>query len=179
MKIKMIFLRTLVALAISGVGAIQAQAQFVSDSSVPIMISADNADYQQNKTILTGAVDVRQGDVRILADKMIVFTSGDNGRPENNFSRIVAEGNFYYINSDQEVRGNRGVYTRVNDTFEVSGGVILRQKDGNILTGEKLYYNLQTRNARVVGTCKGRSCGSEGRVNILIQNTGSVAGRPS
>jgi len=153
-----------------------AHAQFVQNSSAPTTISADNAEYQGTTTILTGAVDVRQGDVRIIADKMTVFSTTSGGLSENNFSRIVAEGNFYYLTSEQELRGERGVYTKVDDTFEVSGDVILKQADGNVVTGETLYYNLGTQHARVVGTCKGRKCGSKGRVNILIKNTGSVTG---
>ena len=158
---------------------ISAHAQFVSGGNAPTTISADNADYQGNKTILTGGVDVRQADVRVLADKMTVYSSGSGGLTENDFSRIVAEGNFYYLTTDQEVRGNKGVYTKVDDTFVVTGNVILKQDDGNIVTGDKLYYNLTTRNARVVGNCKGRKCGSKGRVNILIKNSNAVAGRDS
>lgn len=150
-----------------------AYAQFNAGSNAPTTITADKADYQGEMTILTGGVDVRQGDVRIVADKMTVFTSG-GGLTESNFDRIVAEGNFYYLTADQEVRGENGVYTKEDDTFLVSGGVILKQQDGNVVTGDKLYYNLTTRNARVVGTCEGRKCGSEGRVNILIKNTGEV-----
>lgn len=161
------------ATAVLGVNA-TAHAQFDAGSSAPTRIDADKADYQGAKTILTGAVDVRQGDVRILADKMTVFSSGGGGLNEDSFSRIVAEGNFYYLTSDQEVRGEKGVYTKENDTFLVSGGVILKQKDGNVVTGDKLFYNLTKQSARVVGTCKGRKCGSTGRVNILIKNTSNL-----
>lgn len=148
-----------------------ASAQFASGSSAPTNISADNVDYQGATTILTGGVDVRQGDVRVLADKMTVFSESTGGLAQNDFSRIVAVGNFYYLTPDQDVRGNGGVYTRANDTFVVTGDVILKQADGNVITGEKLVYNLTSKNATVVGTCKGRKCGSKGRVNILIKNT--------
>lgn len=148
-----------------------AHAQFDIRSNAPTKITADLADYQADRTILTGAVDVRQGDVRIIADKMTVFTSGAAGLNAGSFDKIIAEGNFYYLTSDQEVRGESGVYTKENETFVVSGDVILKQADGNVVTGDKLYYNLQTESARVVGTCKGRKCGATGRVNILIKNT--------
>lgn len=148
-----------------------AHAQFDIRSNAPTKITADLADYQADRTILTGAVDVRQGDVRIIADKMTVFTSGAAGLNAGSFDKIIAEGNFYYLTSDQEVRGESGVYTKENETFVVSGDVILKQADGNVVTGDKLYYNLQTESARVVGTCNGRKCGSKGRVNILIKNT--------
>lgn len=156
--------------------SITAHAQFDTRSNAPTKITADLADYQSDRTILTGAVDVRQGDVRIIADKMTVFTSGAGGLNAGSFDRIIAEGNFYYLTSDQEVRGESGVYTKENETFVVSGDVILKQADGNVVTGDKLYYNLQTESARVVGTCNGRKCGSTGRVNILIKNTNGTTG---
>jgi len=174
-RTKTIF-RTCMVAAAAIAFPISAHAQFVQNSSAPTTISADNAEYQGTTTILTGAVDVRQGDVRIIADKMTVYSTSAGGLTENNFSRIVADGNFYYLTSDQELRGERGVYTKEDDTFVVSGDVILKQQDGNVVTGEKLYYNLGTQHARVVGTCKGRKCGSKGRVNILIKNSGSVTG---
>ena len=160
-------------------------AQFDTRGGAVTEIRADNAEYEGSKTILTGAVDVRQGDVRILADRMTVFTNGGSVT-DSNFSRIVAEGNFYYLTGEQEVRGQRGVYSRETDTFEVSGDVILRQEDGSVVTGDTLYYNLTEKSARVVGTCKGRKCGSTGRVKILIQsnpaareNLGANTGRNS
>lgn len=153
-----------------------ARAQFVSDSSASTIATADRVEYRGNITVLTGQVDVRQGDVRVLADTMEIYSPGTGGLAKNDFSRVVADGNFYYLTSDQEVRGEKGVYTKQDNTFVVTGDVILKQADGNVITGDKLYYNLVTRNARVVGTCKGRRCGSEGRVNILIKNTQENSG---
>lgn len=153
-----------------------AHAQFVSGSTASTTIAADRVEYRGNITVLTGQVDVRQGDVRVLADRMEIYSPSTGGLAQNDFSRVVADGNFYYLTSDQEVRGEKGVYTKQDDTFVVTGDVILKQPDGNVITGNKLYYNLGTRNARVVGTCKGRRCGSEGRVNILIRNTQATAG---
>lgn len=148
-----------------------AYAQFAAGSSAPTSISADNAVYQGNVTILTGGVDVRQGNVRVLADKMTIYSAGSGSLSENGFTKIVAQGNFYYLTPEQSVRGDQGIYTKVNDTFVVIGNVIMKQNDGNIITGDKLIYNLKTGNAKVVGSCKGRKCGSHGRVNILIKKT--------
>jgi len=161
--------------AIMGAVPFTAAAQFDTSSRSPIKITADDLDYQGSKTILTGGVDVKQGDVRILSDKMELFDAANGAIGEGNFSRIVANGNFYYLTKDQEVRGDKGVYTKTDETFVVTGDVILKQEGGNVVTGDRLFYDLQTKNARVVGTCKGRRCGSEGRVNILIKNTQGLA----
>lgn len=148
-----------------------AQGQIAAGSNANIDITADHLEYVGSKAILTGGVDVRQGDTRVIADKMDIYMSGSGGLGDGDFERIVARGNFYYLTPDQEVRGNEGVYTKVDDTFTVTGDVILVQEGGNVITGDKLYYNLTTQKARVVGSCQGRQCGSKGRVNILIKGT--------
>lgn len=155
-----------------------AHAQFSQNSSAPTDISADNAEYGKGVIILTGQVDVRQAEARVLSDMMKIYTDSDNSAEAvNDFRRVDAIGNFYYITPDQEVRGEKGVYLREQDTFTVTGDVILLQGEDNVVTGDKLVYNLTTNEARVIGTCKGRVCGRKGRVNILIKNTGETNAR--
>ncbi len=152
-----------------------ANAQFARNNNAPIDATADDIVNSGGTTILTGQVDVRQGGTRILADKMKIF-GGVAGATSNgaasDISRIEATGNFYYITPEQEVRGNNGVYVQATDSFTVTGDVILLQGE-NVVTGDTLIYNLTTEEARVVGTCKGRRCGSKGRVKILLKNTGA------
>jgi len=161
--------------------ATPAQAQFAPNSDAPVRGSADTAEYKPGLTILRGQVDVRQADTRILADVMNIYSAserapgaGGSGAFED-VSKIEAIGNFYYITPEQEVRGEQGVYLATTETFTVTGDVILLQGEDNVVTGETLVYDLTSNQARVVGTCEGRKCGSEGRVNILIkqQSNGS------
>jgi len=156
--------------------ALPASAQFATNSKAPIRGSADNVDYRQEVTVLSGQVDIRQDDVRILSDVMKIYSGSESAGAEafNDVRRIEAIGNFYYITPEQEVRGERGIYVSETDTFTVSGDVILLQGKDNIVTGERLIYNLSENNAKVIGTCKGRKCGREGRVNILIKNSGAA-----
>lgn len=153
-----------------------ASAQFAANSDAPIKGSADNVDYRQDVTVLSGQVDVRQADVRILSDTMRIYSGNSNTAGSAAFddvSRIEAIGNFYYITPEQEVRGERGVYEQATDSFTVTGDVILLQGKDNVVTGDRLIYNLTSNEARVVGSCKGRRCGRTGRVNILIRNSGA------
>lgn len=149
-----------------------ASAQFSTDDNAPVTGSADDVDYRPNLTIFSGQVDVRQGEVRILSDRMRVHTTDSTaGAGEiGGAHKIEAIGNFYYLTPEQEVRGDKGVYTKANETFTVTGDVVLLQQE-NVVTGEKLVYNLNTGTATVSGSCKGRKCGSKGRVNILLKNT--------
>lgn len=158
-------------------GAVTAQAQFSPDSNAPINGAADSAVSEPGLTIFSGQVDVRQGEVRILSDTMKVYSSSSNSTEAfDDVSKIEAIGNFFYITPDQEVSGEKGVYDRATDTFTVTGDVILLQGEDNVVTGDRLIYNLSSGEARVVGSCKGRRCGRKGRVSILIKNTGATQG---
>lgn len=149
-----------------------ATAQFSSDSNAPVTGSADDVDYRPDVTIFSGQVDVRQGEVRILSDQMRVHTQNgqSGGNAIGGADKIEAIGNFYYLTPDQEVRGDKGVYLKSNESFTVTGNVILLQGEGSVVTGDKLVYDLTDGTAKVQGTCKGRRCGSKGRVNILLKN---------
>ncbi len=167
---KSLMIASLMALALP----LTAQAQFASNSSSPIDATADDIANKAGVTVLSGQVDVRQGQTRILADTMKIYGGGAGATSVNgSISRIEAEGNFYYITPEQELRGNQGIYTKATETFKVTGDVILLQGD-NIVSGDSLLYNLATQEASVQGTCKGRRCGNQGRVKILLNNAGAV-----
>ena len=170
-------LKLTVCLAGLGLCVPSASAQFSNDDNAPVTGSADDVDYRPNLTIFSGQVDVRQGEVRVLCDKMRVHTAGSDtgGNAIGGANKIEAIGNFFYLTPEQEVRGDKGVYLKSNETFTVTGNVILLQGEGSVVTGEKLIYDLKSRNAKVLGSCKGRKCGSKGRVNILLKNTDANA----
>lgn len=147
-----------------------ANAQFARNNDAPIDATADDILNSSGVTVLKGQVDVRQGATRILADEMKIYSGAPGvGGAASDISKIEATGNFYYLTPEQEVRGNDGLYIEADNTFTVTGDVILLQGE-NVVTGSKLIYNLGTEEARVIGTCKGRRCGSNGRVNILIKS---------
>ena len=152
-------------------------AQFSTDSSAPTVLNADKASTENGVITLVGQADIRQGDVRLLADMVQIYTQGGGGGliATSDFSRMVATGNFYYITPEQEVRGDKGVYTRADESFVVTGDVILLQDD-SVVTGERLDYNLKTREAKVAGGCKGRKCAKGQRVSILIRSTDTAQG---
>ena len=165
---------TLSALAVPSL----ALAQFSGDSSADTILLADDIITAKGKVTLSGQADIRQGDIRLLADEVVIFTSGETGNDlvsTDGFTRVIATGNFYYITPDQEVRGDKGVYTAATDSFVVTGDVVLLQ-EGSVVTGESLNYNLTTREAKVEGKCNGRKCGKGRRVAILIRSSNSAQG---
>jgi len=161
--------------------AASAHAQFAGAAGGNIELYADDAVSSQGVTTLTGQVDARQDDVRILADRMVIYSKPSTaagtpavGAAAGDIERIVATGNFFYLTPTQEVRGDQGVYEATANTFEVTGNVILTQED-SVVRGTRLIYDLGTERARVISECKGRQCGRQGRVAILIKNTPQAA----
>ena len=161
-----------------------ASAQFAGASGGNIELYADDAVSAGGVTTLTGQVDARQGEVRILADKMVIYSKAGGvgsagpsvGNVAGDIDRIVATGSFYYITPEQEVRGDKGVYQADADQFTVTGDVVLVQ-DESVVRGQRLIYDLSTERARVVSDCKGRRCGRDRRVAILIKSqNGQIGG---
>lgn len=152
-----------------GLGLSPAYGQILSGSDAPMQLFADVIEREKNVIRLEGQVDVRQADVRVLANKMTLYSDAEGGALVSNISRIVAEGEFYYITPDQEVRGARGVYEKASNSFTITGGVIFLQGEYNVVTGSRLIYDLETKKARVIGTCTGRRCGKDGRVQVLLK----------
>ena len=176
-------IRTLASgLLFTALSAVPAAAQLSLGGSGDTQVAADDAVSANGVTTLSGQVDVRQGDVRILANKMVIFSAnrGTAGSGPSvaggigDVERIVATGEFYYITPEQEVRGDRGVYTAASDQFDVTGNVVLVQDD-SVVRGDRLIYDLSTERARVLSECKGRRCGRARRVNILIKSNGQSA----
>lgn len=169
--------RTGLGLVLAGLMPTLACAQFAGSDGGDIELYADDAVSAGGVTTLTGQVDARQGDVRILANQMVIYARDRDeagavasvGTIADDIERIVATGEFYYITPEQEVRGHQGVYEAASDTFEVTGDVILAQ-DESVVRGTRLIYELSTQRARVLSECQGRRCGREGRVAILIKN---------
>jgi len=174
MIMRMIRSISVTAISVAGLFALPAQAQFAGNSGAPISIEADDSFLEGGLAVFMGQVDARQGDVRILTDKMTI-TGRQNGgagieSAMGDIEKIVAVGNFYYITPTQEVRGEQGIYTQADNNFTVTGDVILLQDD-SVVTGDKLIYNLDTEEARVVSECQGRKCGEKKRVRVLIKST--------
>lgn len=170
-----IFLFVVFVLAVCLIPA-SALAQFAASSGQDIELYADDIVSVNGVTTLTGQADIRQGDVRLLADVVKIYSSSAGGAAvaanASDISRVEADGNFYYLTNEQEVRGSRGVYDAASDEFTVTGDVTLLQ-NGSVVTGTKLVYAVGEQKARVSSDCRGRKCGLNRRVSVLIKNNGN------
>ena len=131
------------------------------DTSLPIEISADSLEVQQDlqTAIFRGDVDAVQGELNLRADQLTVhYRRGDNG--ENSVSRIDAEGNVFLSSPSEMAQGDRGVYDVDADMIELTGSVVLTRGE-NVIKGNRLTLNL------VTGKSKMESGGGE-RVKALF-----------
>ena len=113
-------------------------------SDDPIMIGADGGERSTTGFALRGRAEVTQGGNRLRADAITGVTANSD------LSRVEAVGNVYFVTPDQSMRGDRAVYTLGNGEVVVTGDVILTQGK-NVLTGNRLVYNVRTESARMEG----------------------------
>ena len=148
-------------------------AQLAVGGDAPIQINAEKATYKGNLTVLTGNVDVRQGEAQILSDEMKIFRQSGSVNELSTptlgvVTRIEASGNFKYVTPDNTVTGTRGVYVRETGLITVTGDVQLRQPSGSTVRGDKLTYFIKTKSAKFGDQCVGENC--NGRVQFEVKN---------
>jgi lipopolysaccharide export system protein LptA len=122
----------------------------LAESGGPISYSADNLEYSQDASqlVLTGDVDVLQGDTRLRADRLtMIFAAGSGGATSgvgsNDIERMIAEGDVYYVRPLQQARGDRAVYETASDTVTFTGNVIVTNED-NVIRGQTLVLQVAT-----------------------------------
>jgi len=135
----------LLALAVPATSGAQSASALGADASKqPVQYGADGGEYTPNGFALRGRAELTQGGNRLRADAITGVTA--NG----DLSRVEATGNVYFVTPDQSMRGDRAVYTLGNAEVVVTGDVILTQGK-NVLTGNRLVYNVRTETARMEG----------------------------
>lgn len=124
-----------------------------SDREQPISIDADSAERSEKlgTTIYTGSVQMDQGSLRILADKVTVY-SNDEG-----VEKIIAIGEPAHLQQrpsmDKEIviaRGNEITYTLVNEKIVIVDNAFLEQ-DGSTTKAKRIDYDVANATAKTSG----------------------------
>lgn len=132
------------------------------DSAKPIEINADNLEVDQIRqtAIFSGKVAAVQGNIRLYADKMVVYYRGnqkENPVPAaspmgtsspSSISKVEVDGNVVIKTLEETARGNQGVYDVTTSSIQLNGNVTLMQ-GANIIQGDALVYNLDTGKSKV------------------------------
>jgi lipopolysaccharide export system protein LptA len=146
----------------------------LSSGGGPISYSADNLEYfdGERRLVLTGDVDVVQGDARLRSDSLTLYFSAAPagsqasgaaaGMGAGDIQRMIATGQVYYVRPEQQARGDRAVYETATDSVTFSGNVVVAS-DTNVIRGETLV--LQVNSGRTVL----RPGGQRGRVQGVFR----------
>jgi lipopolysaccharide export system protein LptA len=124
------------------------------DTNAPIEVSANSfeADMNAKTGTYVGNVIVKQGDMKLRADRVRVNVV--SGKP----NQIVANGNVVFDAPSGNAQGDTGVYDVGPRLITLTGKVILT-KQKNVMRGSKLVVNLVTGMAQLgaaAGTTGGR-----------------------
>ncbi len=152
----------------------QPSGAFAFGGDGPIDIVAREASYFKGRTDLAGDVVVKQNGATVYSDDMIILRDSSENAQAGTLSlgavnRITGTGNFRYVSSDNDVRGDKGVYERDLNRVTVTGNVTVVQPGGNTVSTDRLVYDTRTETLRFSGQCRGRNCDSGGRSTITIK----------
>ncbi len=149
-----------------------ARAQIGKASGGPIDITANEAEVFNAKclAIWRGAAEALQGDTRLRADTISVYSvpkgAGANGQSScGGTDRIVADGQVYYVTPTQNARADHAVYSQTADQIILTGNVIIVQGN-DVARGDKLTIKVSTKEARMESTVTG--LGKPGRVRAVV-----------
>lgn len=132
--------------------AASAQAQ-QTDTKKPVEVASDTLEVLQNeqKAIFVGNVIATQGNIKMRAERMVVFyretpkAAGATAAPmgAKGIHRIEAHGNVIFTTPTETAQGNQAIYNVDTETVDLVGNVTLT-RDKNVLKGTSLSYNMAT-----------------------------------
>jgi len=148
----------------------------ISSQGGPIYINSERTESieRERRVLLTGNVDIRQGDARLRADRVTIhFAAPEGASPAAGASiaggfgqieRIAAEGSVYYVTPELKAKGDRGVYELASDTIVMTGNVAL-MRDRDVAEGERLRMEIANRRTTLEG--------GTGRARMVIDPSSS------
>ena len=157
-----------------GAGVGWAQVGKGYDTSLPIEITADSLEIQQEEQIavFTGNVDAVQGELNLRADRLVVYYR-TNAKESNAISLIEAFGNVFMSSPTEIAQGAKGLYNLDTDKIELIGDVVLTRGE-SVIRGDRLEMDLATGKSRVSGNVIGTKEAGQGsgRVKALFVPSG-------
>jgi lipopolysaccharide export system protein LptA len=154
-----IYFRALIFCMLSILGAVSASAQgtnvafgaIKADPSLPVEVTADTLDVNQESgsAEFKGNVLVGQGEMRLSAERVLVIYNQE----QSGIQRMEATGDVVLVNGPDAAQAQRADYTIDTGIIVMTGNVLLTQGE-NALTSNKMTVNLITGTAQMVGRVK-------------------------
>ena len=126
------------------------------NTNAPVDYAADRIELQdkQDRVVLAGNVDVRQGELRLRAARTVVnFTNAGSLQ----IQRITASGGVVVTRNDEMATGDIGVYDFNQKIITMTGNATLKRGNGDTLRGGRFVIDLRSgvssaSGGRVTGT---------------------------
>jgi len=145
----------LALLCLSGVAYAQgAQIAFgdtAQDSRLPVEVTADNLDVNQDDgtAVFTGNVLIGQGEMRLSAPRVLVVYKSD----QSGIEKLQATGGVTLVSGEDAAEAQKADYNIDSGMIEMQGSVLLVQGT-NALTGDTMFVDTRAGTARVSGRVK-------------------------
>lgn len=122
-----------------------------ADPSLPVEVTADSLDVNQNtgSAKFEGNVLVGQGEMRLSANRVLVIYKKDR----QGIQRLEAVGNVILVNGPDAAEAERADYSIDTGVIVMSGNVLLTQGQ-NALTSDRMTVNLTQGTAQMNGRVK-------------------------
>ncbi len=154
---RFIFVCLVLSISLFGTIAFSAPASLSEspeDKKAPLKINADKmvSDKKNGLVSFFGTVVATKGKLTLKADRMIVYTTEDQG----GFTKIEAFDNVKITRGEKVATGSKGVYLADTKKIVITGDPVLY--DGkNKATGEKVVYYLDQEDMVITGSDRKRS----------------------
>lgn len=118
------------------------------DSSLPVEVTADNLDVNQDDgtALFTGNVLIGQGEMRLSAPRVLVVYKQDNSGIE----ALQASGGVTLVSGEDAAEARQADYNIDSGLIEMEGDVLLVQ-GVNALSGDRMFVDTRAGTARVTG----------------------------
>lgn len=171
--------RSLAALLLAGLflggESDQSVAQGIAghNSDAPVDYFADRVELQDKakRVVLSGNVDIRQGALRLQAQRTTVAYTNDAGLK---LHRIDATGGVFVSRGDESARGDVAVYDVDRNVIVMTGHVALRRA-GDTLNGDRLSIDLDSGLSTIDG--RGAPDGDQGSARGRVSGSFKVEQR--
>ncbi len=121
------------------------------DSSLPVEVTADNLDVNQQDgtAVFTGNVLIGQGEMRLSAPRVLVVYKSD----QSGIEKLQATGGVTLVSGEDAAEASQADYNVDTGLIEMAGEVLLVQ-GANALTGDRMSVDTRAGTARVTGRVK-------------------------
>lgn len=155
---KVIFLTALFLISLSFSAQAQNMPGMSSGGKQPVEISAGKTLewHQKDKQyVADGAVEAKQGDVTILAEKLVADYRDDDKGGNVDIWQLTAEQNVTIKNTDSTATGDKAVYNVESGVATLTGNDLkLTTPDQVITAQERMEYDTLNGKAKAVGNAK-------------------------